>query len=53
MSSCDSVLHKKLAQEALVEMLKDVMNSVFTFMLEFLNGDIGENRKLTQPLMSS
>lgn len=53
MSSCNSVFQeKKLAQETLVEMFKDVMNYLFTLMLEFLNGDIEENQKLTQPLMS-
>lgn len=47
MSSCNSAFQeKKLAQEALLEMLKDGMNNLFTLVLEFLNGDIEENQKL-------
>lgn len=30
-----------------MEMLKDVMNNLFTLVLEFLTGDIEENQKLT------
>uniref|UniRef100_A0A8C3CLF4 TOG domain-containing protein n=1 Tax=Cairina moschata TaxID=8855 RepID=A0A8C3CLF4_CAIMO len=41
---------KKLAQEASMEVLKDVMHNLLTLMLEFLEGDREEDRKLIQSI---
>ncbi|XP_054691558.1 cytoskeleton-associated protein 5-like [Grus americana] len=49
--ACNCVFQeKKLAQEASVEVLKDVMSNLFTLMLEFLNGDLEEDQKLIQSI---
>lgn len=39
-----------MAQEASVELLKDVMNNLFTLMLGFLDGDLEECQKLIQSI---
>ncbi|XP_035190680.1 cytoskeleton-associated protein 5-like [Oxyura jamaicensis] len=41
---------KKLAQEASMEVLKDVMHNLLTLMLEFLEGDQEEDQKLIQSI---
>uniref|UniRef100_A0A493T2D1 TOG domain-containing protein n=1 Tax=Anas platyrhynchos platyrhynchos TaxID=8840 RepID=A0A493T2D1_ANAPP len=41
---------KNLAQEASMEVLKDVMHNLLTLMLEFLEGDREEDRKLIQSI---
>ncbi|KAM9184366.1 cytoskeleton-associated protein 5-like [Mergus octosetaceus] len=41
---------KKLAQEASMEVLKDVMHNLLTLMLEFLEGDREEDQKLIQSI---
>ncbi|PKU47641.1 cytoskeleton-associated protein 5-like [Limosa lapponica baueri] len=43
-------MEKKLAQEASVEVLKDVMNNLFTLMLDFLDEDLGEDQKFMQSI---
>lgn len=49
--ACNCVFQeKKLAQEVSVEVLKDVMNNLFTLMLDFLDGDVEEDRKLVQSI---
>ncbi|XP_050758614.1 cytoskeleton-associated protein 5-like [Gymnogyps californianus] len=49
--ACNGVFQeKKLAQEASVEVLKDVMNKLFTLMLDFLDGDLEEDQKLIQSI---
>ncbi|XP_010571421.1 PREDICTED: cytoskeleton-associated protein 5-like [Haliaeetus leucocephalus] len=49
--ACNCVFQEtKLSQEVSVEVLKDVMNNLFTLMLDFLDGDVEEDRKLVQSI---
>ncbi|PKK20936.1 cytoskeleton-associated protein 5 [Columba livia] len=48
---CNCVFQEiKLAQEVSVEVLKDIMDNLFTLMLDFLDGDLEEDQKLIQSI---